>query len=120
MNFRTGQRVLCINDKYRTYCRYPLKKGLVYTVDGFYRCSCGSLQIMLAEIPGVTNMGCRCNRTTVRRQSYFVWRFIPMEYFEGYLDLSCDNEKKSGKKDAKELALVKSCASVIIREGSNN
>lgn len=106
MNFRVGQRVLCINDRYRSYCRFPLKKGSVYTVNGFYTCACGSLQVTLSEIKGETNMGCRCHRTSVRRQSFFIWRFIPMEYFEAFISSSSGTEKKTVSKVFKELALV--------------
>lgn len=106
MNFKAGQKVLCILDQYNSYCKFPLKRGSVYTVNGFYKCACGSLQITLAEITGVTKMGCRCHRTSVRRQSYFIWRFIPMEYFEAFISSSSDTEKKTLSKVFKEFALT--------------
>jgi len=92
MNFHAGQKVLCVNDYFRTYCAYPIKKGLVYTIHGFYRCVCGSDQVTLMEIPFSTYMGCRCHRTISRRQSYFTWRFIPLDYFEKFIDLSSDRK----------------------------
>jgi hypothetical protein len=96
MMFQIGQKVLCINDHFRTYCRYPLKTGSIYTIHGFYQCPCGSDQVTLLEIPGVVRMGCRCNRTSTRRQSYYRWRFIPLAYFE------IDKEESSDEKEVLE------------------
>ena len=81
MNFRVGQKVVCINDSYRSYCAYPLKKGAIYTIYGFYTCDCGSHQVFLDEIPGVVWMGCRCDRIFLRRQSYYSNRFRPLKYY---------------------------------------
>lgn len=64
---------------------------MVYTIEGFYRCPCGSDQITLSELPFMVNMICKCEKMAYRRQSYFVWRFIPIGYFEKFTDLS--NEK---------------------------
>ncbi len=93
MNFKTGQKVLCVNDYFGSYCAYPIRKGLIYTIHGFYKCDCGSDQITLKEIPGSIIMGCRCFRTSFRRQSYFTWRFMPLDYFEKFIDLSSDIKK---------------------------
>ena len=112
MNFRAGQKVLCVNDHYTSYCAYPLKKGSVYTIDGFYRCSCGSSQVTLMEIPEVTNMGCRCHLTSVRRQSYFTWRFIPLEYFEKLIDVSQDKKEVPVEIDVEEMKQQKEAVSI--------
>jgi hypothetical protein len=82
MNFKIGQKVVCILDYYNSYCRYPLKKGLIYTIEGFYKCPCGSQQVTLMESPGLTTMGCKCDQISFRRQSYYTWRFIPLVFFE--------------------------------------
>ena len=95
MNFKIGQRVLCVNDYKMRYCLYPIRKGLVYTIAGFYKCSCGSDQVTLSEVPCMTNMVCKCEKISYRRQSYYAWRFIPMGYFEKFTDLS---KEKQGKK----------------------
>ncbi len=103
MNFRVGQKVLCVNDKYGTYCAYPLKKGSVYTIHGFYKCPCGSQQVTLMEITGIINMGCRCDRTSTRRQSYFNWRFIPLEYFENLISISSHKEEMLEKVETQDI-----------------
>jgi hypothetical protein len=90
MNFNTGQKVLCVNDHFGSYCAYAIRKGLIYTIHGFYKCDCGSDQVTLKEVPVFINMGCRCFRTSYRRQSYFSWRFMPLDYFEKFIDLSSD------------------------------
>lgn len=90
MEFKEVQKVLCVNDHYRSYCRYPLKKESIYTIHGFYQCTCGSHQVTLMEIPDVVNMECRCHRTSIRKQSYYNWRFIPLEYSEIFDELSSD------------------------------
>lgn len=95
MNLKVGQKVLCILDHYRSYCSYPVKKGSIYTIHGYYECPCGSQQVTLKEIIGVTNMGCKCNLTSYRRQSYYTWRFIPLNYFEIFKSLSWDKKEFS-------------------------
>jgi hypothetical protein len=92
MKFKKGQQVLCVNASYGTYCAFPLKKGSIYSVDDFYECPCGSHQITLMEVPGLAKMGCRCDHSTFRRQSYFKWRFIPLEYFEKFIEYSEEAE----------------------------
>jgi hypothetical protein len=82
MKFHDNQLVLCINDHYNSYCRFPVKWGRVYTIHGYYKCTCGSVQVTLEEISGVTEMGCKCSNTSYRRHSYFSWRFVPFEYSE--------------------------------------
>ena len=74
MKFKDRQKVLCVDDHFN-YGQSRLKKGLVYTIDGFYRCSCGSNQVTLVEIPDVLSMRCKCHWTSIRRQSYYNWRF---------------------------------------------
>jgi hypothetical protein len=110
MMFQVGQKVLCINDHF-SYCRYPLKEGLVYTIHGFYQCACGSHQVTLIEIPYTVNMGCRCHMSSIRRQSYYIWRFVPLEYFEEYADSSSDieevlEEKNVSSKSAYEVSSI--------------
>jgi hypothetical protein len=99
MSFRVGQKVLCVNDHYHSYCRYPVKKGSVYTIHGFYRCSCGSLQVTLVEFPGETLMHCRCPLVSERRQSYYIWRFIPLEYFEKFIGFSTEKQEDRKEKE---------------------
>lgn len=83
-----GQRLLCVNDHFNSYCAYPVKKGLVYTIDGFYKCPCGSDQVTLEERKAMIDMICKCNRLSYRRQSYYSWRFIPLELFDNFIYLS--------------------------------
>ena len=87
MNFRTGQKVVCVNDHFVRYCSYPIKKGVIYTIDGFYKCRCGSYQLTLRERSVFIDMICKCNRISYRRQSYYSWRFIPLDLFDNIIDL---------------------------------
>jgi hypothetical protein len=88
MKFQRGQKVVCINDRFSSYCSHPVIKGRVYTIQGSYRCVCGSNQVTLFEKPYNTYMKCGCGRVSERRQSYYNWRFLPLEYFENYVSLS--------------------------------
>lgn len=45
MNFKAGQKAVCVNDHFRSYCAYPVRKGLIYTIDGFYKCICGQIRL---------------------------------------------------------------------------
>ena len=88
MNFKPGQKVLCVNDHFRTYCTFPVVKGTVYTISGTYTCACGSSQVILKERPLKIDMNCRCGFVSCRRQSFYDWRFIPIEYFERFIGFS--------------------------------
>ena len=90
MSFEAGQKVMCVNDHYKSYSRYPVNKGTIYTIHGHYRCPCGSRQVTLEEFPGETLMGCRCPRTNNRRSSYYDWRFIPLDLFDSIVELSSE------------------------------
>jgi hypothetical protein len=90
MEFKPGQRVICVNDQYRSYSRYPVTKGMVYTIHSNYQCPCGSRQVTLMEFPGRTPMGCRCPRTSNRRPSYYNWRFIPLDLYLNIMSLTSD------------------------------
>jgi hypothetical protein len=87
MEFKTGQKVVCINPTCTRYCKYPLKKGAIYTVDGFYQCECGSRQVSISEKPAVLTMYCGCSRSANRRQTYYNWRFIPLELLTNFISL---------------------------------
>lgn len=89
MKFELGQKVLCVDDHFN-YGPSRLKKGLIYTIDGFYLCPCGSHQVTVVEIPDIISMGCKCHRTLIRRQSYYNWRFVPLEFSEMVIELSSD------------------------------
>ena len=104
MGFHIGQKVLCVNDRFRSFCSYPVKKGLVYTVQGLYRCECGSHQVVLFEKPYMSEMQCGCGRIENRRQSYYNWRFIPLEYFEKLIGWSerIENPDKSTVRNESE------------------
>lgn len=91
MNFKVGQRVICINDSWSKQIPYPLRKGAVYTISGFYKCDCGSDQVTLEEVPFIINMVCRCNRSFLRRQSYFKWRFSTTESCEKTASVTREN-----------------------------
>jgi hypothetical protein len=93
MNFSTGQLVLCINDKWDRDCVYPVKRGMIYTIHGFYKCPCGSDQLTLVEMPYVTSMICGCSRCTTRRRSYYSWRFTPLESSENSCSASFDKNQ---------------------------
>lgn len=95
--FKIGQKVVCINARYYNGSIYPLTKGKIYTVYGFYTCDCGSEQIYLEEIPDVVTILCLCNRTGVRRHSYYAFRFRPLQYYDAYNELF-QNKKEQGKK----------------------
>jgi hypothetical protein len=90
MKFESGQKVICINDHYESYSRYPVKKGTVYTIYSNYVCPCGSRQVTLNEYPGRTLMGCRCHRTSRRRSSYYSWRFMPLDLLHNMLEMSSE------------------------------
>lgn len=81
MKFQVGQKVLCVNDHFN-YGPSRLKKGNVYTIQDFYICPCGSFQLIVSEIPDVLSMRCKCNSTIIRRQSYYAWRFKPLENYD--------------------------------------
>lgn len=81
MKFEFGQKVVCINNHFN-YGQSRLKKGYIYTIEGFYICPCGSNQVTLVEIPDIISMRCKCHRTLIRRQSYYNWRFVPLEFSE--------------------------------------
>ena len=85
MIFEKTQKVVCINATCKTYCRYPLKKGAIYTISGLYQCECGSLQVALVEYPEVLNMHCGCSRVSERRQTYYEWRFMPLDLFTNFI-----------------------------------
>ncbi len=105
MPLKKGQKVVCINNSNRSFCRYPLRKGSIYTIHGFYKCPCGSRQVTLTEIPASTIMGCSCHRTSLRMHSYFSWRFKPLEYYEIYKDLLLDINLPSKEDRRKYLEL---------------
>ena len=80
MSYKIGQKVLCVDDRFDRQPVYAVKIGEVYTIKGFYNCpSCGSLQFILFEFPLHTLMGCKCGHTMDRRQSFYAWRFVPLE-----------------------------------------
>jgi hypothetical protein len=93
MNFKKGQKVYCVNGSYNSYCIHPIKKGSVYTIHGWYYCLCGSSQVTLKEFPDSTKMGCRCHRTSVRRQTFYSWRFIPLDMLKDFVAVSRAKEK---------------------------
>ena len=99
MNFKIGQKVVCINARYKTYCACPLVKGNIYTVYGFYTCECGSEQIYVDEVTEIVLMGCRCHRTGMRRHSYYSDRFRPLQYYDIYNKLFEKNKEVGGKSD---------------------
>ncbi len=90
MNFEAGQKVMCVNDHYKSYSRYPVTKGTVYTIHGHYHCPCGSHQVTLLEFPDRTLMGCRCPREVSRRSSYYNWRFIPLDLYYSIMELTTE------------------------------
>jgi hypothetical protein len=92
MNFKEGQKVYCVIGSYNSYCIHPVNKGSIYTIHGRYTCPCGSSQVTLKEFPEATNMGCRCDRTSVRRQTFYSWRFIPLDLMEDIVALSSEKE----------------------------
>ena len=92
MNFKFNQKLVCVHDNYKSYCAFPLKKGKVYTVQGFHKCQCGSFQINLKEVEPVVLMRCGCGAVSMRRQSYYYWRFRPLQYY--YLNMQLFENKK--------------------------
>ena len=106
MKFKLGQKVLCVDDHF-DYGPSCLKKGSVYTIDGFYRCSCGSNQVTLVEIPDVLSMRCKCHQTSIRRQTYYNWRFVPLEYFEIFEELSSDINEVPEEIDVQNMEFQK-------------
>ncbi|MBN1132133.1 MAG: hypothetical protein JXR52_08660 [Bacteroidales bacterium] len=83
MNFRTGQKVICVNDRFNRKPVHAVKAGEIYYINGFYSCpSCQSLQFSLFEFPFYTLMGCKCGLTLERRQTFYAWRFVPLDEAE--------------------------------------
>lgn len=103
MKFKVGQKVVCINDRYSSYCAYPLKKGAIYTIQGLYTCSCGSQQVFLVEVPEVTWVGCKCQSTSLRRHSYYAWRFRVLKYYEIYKIVIENTKETAGELDVESL-----------------
>ncbi len=99
MNFKINQKVVCVNNRHSTYCSHPLVKGGIYTVYGFYTCSCGSEQILVEEIKDVVIMQCKCSRTYESRHTYYSWRFKPLDLFHVYGDLFDENYELGEKSD---------------------
>ena len=89
MKFKIGQKVLCVDDHFN-YGQSRLTQGSIYTIIGFYLCPCGSNQVTLLEIPDVLSMRCKCHHTSIRKQTYYNWRFVPLEYFEKFEEISSD------------------------------
>jgi len=114
MNFKTGQKVVCINDQFRSYCAYPIKKGVIYTIDGFYMCACGSSQVTLAERPCTINMKCRCSRISNRRQSYYDWRFVPLELLENIIEFPSEKKEETTETAPLEKELRQETVNILI------
>lgn len=103
MNYEAGQKVVCINATWKGYCRYPLKKGAVYTVHSNYRCTCGSRQIAFMEYADVLNVVCCCSQIISRRQTYYEWRFMPLDLFKEIMSMPEDKtEEKEVQLDQSE------------------
>ena len=85
MTYKKGQKVVCVDPSCKTFCRYPLKKGAIYTIDSQYQCECGSPQVALKEYQDVLNMHCGCSRISHRRQTYYEWRFMPLDIFTNFI-----------------------------------
>ncbi len=122
MNFHKGQKVLCVNDRFIIYCSYPVKKGKVYTIHDFYTCDCGSKQVTLTEKPYVDQMKCGCGRIEERRQSYYNWRFVPLEYFEkfiGWLEIKENPDRSVVRTEKEKQDLVEDIDSKISIEPGN-
>jgi len=92
MIYKKDQQVVCINDSFTSYCRYPLTKGGIYTVHSLFQCECGSIQVTLLEYPEILNMRCGCSLSANRRQSYYEWRFMPLDLFNMFISMP---EKKT-------------------------
>lgn len=98
MTFKIGQSVVCINATCNSYRgNGPLKKGRIYTIDGYYSCGCGSKQVSISERPEVLTMHCGCSHTSVRRQTYYEWRFMPLDLFINFISLPA---KKTTEKES--------------------
>lgn len=92
MKFRKGQMVRCVNDGFNNRPpAYKVTIGAVYTVEDTYQCPvCNSEQNILFEFPLHTSMGCRCPNTTYMRQTFYAWRFEPVEDSEYEPEVSED------------------------------
>ena len=59
--FKTGQKVVCIDNSGHHPLEMPLIKGDIYTVMGFHCCpKCNIPSIIVNEIPDIRNMHCDC------------------------------------------------------------
>jgi len=85
MIFKNGQKVICVRGTSKANCNCSLRKGAVYTVESPYQCACGSHQVALKEIPEVLLMRCACSHTANRRQTYYNWRFIPLDLLTNFI-----------------------------------
>jgi hypothetical protein len=95
MTFKIGQKVVCINATCNSYRgNRPLQKGRVYTVDGNYTCGCGSKQVSITERPEVLIMHCGCSRRSVRRQTYYNWRFMPLDLLTKFISIPVKKYKE--------------------------
>jgi hypothetical protein len=108
MKFYSGQKVLCVNDHFNPPCAYMIRKGSEYIIRGFYKCTCGSDQVTLVGIPdNPISMICRCGRISTRPQTYYSWRFIPIEYFESFICNS--SEKQEELTDPGSYEIIEEC-----------
>jgi len=99
MNFKINQKVVCIDNRYNTFCSHPLEKGKIYTVYGFYTCSCGSEQIYVDEVSAIVSIQCKCKRISERRHSYYDWRFRALEHYNLYHELLEEKAELGEKSD---------------------
>jgi len=88
MSYRIGQKLLCIDDRFDHRPTHAVKAGEVYTLTGFYYCpACQSPQFTLSEFPFTTRMRCGCGHTRERRQTFYAWRFVPLEEQENVAEV---------------------------------
>ena len=122
MKFEIGKKLVCVNARYNNYCACPLVEGNIYSVYNYYTCpECHSTQIYLKEVPDIVIMGCKCDRISERRHSYYAWRFRPLQYFNFYNELF-DKKKETGDKtdipEVEKITLEKSIRNLTSAESN--
>lgn len=98
-----GDKVVCKYPKRSFSCPNPLVKGEIYTVAGIYVCQCSSVQICLEEADYDISMICKCGREEWRRQSYYAWRFQPLQYYNTYNEVFKSKKELGEKEDIPEF-----------------
>lgn len=79
MNFKKGQKVLCVDGNSKLH-PVAVKKGGEYIIDGFSCCAdCGMQTVTLVGLSELSEVYCKCGSISEERENYRASRFIPAD-----------------------------------------